>query len=63
MKLSFLRQINACICLDRYEGGEGYCAKVSVCKINSINSTPIKRNAMKYALHPLYESGFIHLLY
>ncbi|BAK24681.1 hypothetical protein PGTDC60_0512 [Porphyromonas gingivalis TDC60] len=21
MKLSFLRQINACICLDRYEGG------------------------------------------
>ncbi|PDP77965.1 hypothetical protein CLI76_01465 [Porphyromonas gingivalis] len=61
MKLSFLRQINACICLDRYEGG--YCAKVSVCKINSLNSTPIKRNAMKYALHPLYESGFIHLLY
>ena len=44
-------------------GGEGYCAKVSVCKINSLNSTLIKRNAMKYALHPLYESGFIHLLY
>ncbi|EOA11209.1 hypothetical protein A343_0096 [Porphyromonas gingivalis JCVI SC001] len=24
MKLSFLRQINACICLDRYEGVEGF---------------------------------------
>ena len=44
-------------------GGKGYCATVSVCKINSLNSTLIKRNAMKYALHPLYESGFIHLLY
>lgn len=44
-------------------GWKGYCAKVSVCKINSLNSTLIKRNAMKYALHPLYESGFIHLLY
>ena len=29
MKLSFLRQINACICLDRYEGGKGYCITVS----------------------------------
>ncbi|ATR95232.1 hypothetical protein CLI75_01840 [Porphyromonas gingivalis] len=24
MKLSFLRQINACTCLDRYEGVEGF---------------------------------------
>ncbi|BAK25313.1 hypothetical protein PGTDC60_1157 [Porphyromonas gingivalis TDC60] len=23
MKLSFLRQINACVCLDRYERGGG----------------------------------------
>ncbi|PDP78338.1 hypothetical protein CLI73_09705 [Porphyromonas gingivalis] len=29
MKLSFLRQINACVCLDRYEEVGGYCATVS----------------------------------
>ena len=63
MKLSFLRKSMLVSVLIDMRGWKGYCAKVSVCKINSINSTPIKRNAMKYALHPLYESGFIHLLY
>ncbi|PDP78512.1 hypothetical protein CLI73_08540 [Porphyromonas gingivalis] len=60
MKLSFLRQINACICLDRYEGG--YCAKVSVCKINSLNSTLIKRNAMKYFIPCMNQVLFIFFI-
>ena len=31
MKLSFLRQINACICLDRYEGGGLLCNGLILC--------------------------------
>ncbi|ATS03640.1 hypothetical protein CS374_00540 [Porphyromonas gingivalis] len=38
MKLSFLRQINACICLDRYEGGEGLlCNGLILCFFANLN--------------------------
>ncbi|PDP42047.1 hypothetical protein CLI84_02620 [Porphyromonas gingivalis] len=50
MKLSFLRQINACVCLDRYEGG-----RVIVQRSQAVKPAAVYRNSLSV----IWQSNFL----